>query len=141
MPPFGRLARAIPRLLRRRTPQPGAGSGLAEREEHYRLLAENARDIIWRLEVPDRLTYVSRAVEDILGWTPEEQLARPGGISMLTPESAAHVGRLMRRALADGLPEISYDAEHVTRDGRTVWCEVRVAILRDAGGDGRARAG
>ncbi|HON18502.1 MAG TPA: PAS domain S-box protein [Salinivirgaceae bacterium] len=45
---------------------------ITKREEHYRLLANNSTDIIWTMNLKRELTYVSPAVERVLGFTPEE---------------------------------------------------------------------
>ena len=45
---------------------------LAEREERYRLLAENASDLVYFADVNGRATWVAPTVTHSLGWTPEE---------------------------------------------------------------------
>jgi PAS domain S-box-containing protein len=45
---------------------------IAEREKHYRLLANNSTDIIWTMNLKREITYVSPAIERVLGYTPEE---------------------------------------------------------------------
>ncbi|MGD0153171.1 MAG: PAS domain S-box protein [Thermacetogeniaceae bacterium] len=51
---------------------------LRKSEEQFRLLAENARDIIYRRHLaPTYMDYVSPSVAAILGYTPEEIYANP----------------------------------------------------------------
>jgi PAS domain-containing protein len=38
-------------------------------EERHRLLAENARDVVWTMSVDGRITYVSPSVEKMRGFT------------------------------------------------------------------------
>lgn len=48
---------------------------LSESESKYRLLAENATDVIWTMDPQAmRLTYITPAVEAIWGFTPEESM-------------------------------------------------------------------
>ncbi len=104
---------------------------LRRSEALYRQLAENSRDIIWLVDHPGRVTYVSPACERLLGWTPEAQRARPSGLYMLTPESAENAGRLIAATVAAGGTSVTYEAEHIRSDGSTIWCEVHQALIYD----------
>src|SRR5512133_51203 len=55
---------------------------LAAQEARYRLLAENATDVIWSMDLDGRLTYISPSILRQRGWTPEEFMA-------LSPEDRA----------------------------------------------------
>src|SRR3990172_7874919 len=52
-----------------------AETGLRESEEHYRLMGQNAEDMIWTMNLDFQLTYVSPAVERALGYSAQEILA------------------------------------------------------------------
>ena len=47
-------------------------------ERHYRLLAENAEDVIWTVDVtcPTRLTYISPSVTRLLGYSADESMTK-----------------------------------------------------------------
>jgi PAS domain S-box-containing protein len=121
-------ALAAQRVLRR-------GRADAAETEHLRTVARSARDIIWTVDLDrGRLTYVSPAVERILGWSPQEQLAQASFEQQLTPESNAHTTEILKRIWREGLVEMRYEAEHYVRSGGTVWLEVNIAIERDAQG-------
>src|ERR1035437_9588083 len=51
------------------TDRHAAAEWLAESEEHFRLLAENASDVVMRLGPDRRFQWVSGSVADVLGWT------------------------------------------------------------------------
>ncbi|MEI6620695.1 MAG: PAS domain S-box protein [Actinomycetes bacterium] len=40
----------------------------------YRVLAENATDIVWRIELDDTMTWISPSIQTVLGWAPDELL-------------------------------------------------------------------
>ena len=100
----------------------------------YRLVAENASDFIWSLGVDEVFTYASPAVESILGFTPEEFVGRRWEPSMLGPGSP-DVRALVREAVAGGRDGFRYEAEHVCKDGRLVWCEVSNRPIYDEDGE------
>jgi PAS domain S-box-containing protein len=61
-------------------------TALKEREEHYRLLADNARDVIWMRDLNFKSMYLSPSVQRLRGFSLEEARAQ-GFEEMLTPES------------------------------------------------------
>lgn len=125
--------RQLTRSIRREDPDVSYDE-LRRREQLYRLLAENAQDIIWLLDLPDDIRYVSPACKEILGWSPEEQLARTGSVSMLTEDSAERAAAALADGIRAGAASVTFEAEHRHADGHGVWCEVRQRILRDASG-------
>ena len=76
---------------------------LAESEERFRRLAENAADVIYRFRFGPEpgLEYVNEAVERVTGYTPEEYYADPGSPSgssiRTTGESSRRSSRRWRR--------------------------------------------
>jgi len=113
---------------------------LRESELRYRLLAENASDVIFTSDLAMKLTYVSPSVLRLTGYTPEETLSRPFD-DWMTPASRESVLEALSPAIAKAksrvdLPPASRTAtlEMRKKDGNTVWAEVRTDFLRDAGG-------
>ncbi len=119
-----------------------ADQELQDREEQYRLLAENVRDLIWTLDLEGRFTYMSPSVSDILGYTPEEALTLTRD-QLLPPASleegtAAHEDLLKleetgRRQEASR-PHI-LEQEVRRKDGSTVPIETAVDVLRNSKGE------
>jgi two-component system, cell cycle sensor histidine kinase and response regulator CckA len=107
-----------------------------EAERRYRLVAENSRDLIWLIESGE-LRYVSPGATRLFGFTPAEMVERGLQFGNFTPDSAQLVRATLERAEAERADHVRYEAEHLRKDGGTVWCEVEVTFLRDA--DGRVR--
>ena len=114
---------------------------LREREEKYRLLADNATDIVWILDLATgKFTYFSPSVEKIRGYTPEEALE----ISLektLTPESYARAMTELRETLEldkqntveHGRIRI-FEFQEICKDGSVISTESRIKFIRNAEG-------
>jgi PAS domain S-box-containing protein len=127
-----RLNADLERRVAERTAQ------LAESEARYRLITDNASDVIWTTDLNLRLTYMSPAVERTRGFTPDEALAQSPE-QTLTPESlqralAAFAEEMSRVSTVPALYTRTLDLEYYRKDGSTHWSEVKVSFLRDATG-------
>lgn len=112
---------------------------LERREEEYRLISENTGDVIWILDAEtQRFTYVSPAVEQLLGYSANEMLNQPL-TAVFTPASLKKIeGSLPERLSA-------FTREHVTttytdeldqlkKDGSTLATEVATSYVLNAAG-------
>jgi PAS domain S-box-containing protein len=120
--------------LRNVTATEVTAQALRDSERKFRLLAENARDVVYRYRLaPNRgLEYVSPSVEAMTGYRPEECYADPD----LWPNL---VGASGWSELIREFDDRTYGARPVLRqatrrDGRVIWAEMQNTILRDAGG-------
>ena len=108
---------------------------VASSEEHYRLLADHARDVIWTLDLASRrFTYVSPSVERQRGFTVAEAMAQRLE-DALTPASLEQALTVLGRI---GTPEEEDPHTGIyqqpCRDGSTRHVEITATLARDAAG-------
>ena len=107
-------------------------------EERYRLLVENAWDVIWTMAVDGTITYVSPSVQRVRGITPAEAAAQTLD-QIHPPESAAKVaayfGELAAAMAAGAVPPV-YRGEHeyYRQDGSIMIGALQVIPQCDANG-------
>lgn len=117
-----------------------AEEALRESEARYRLLAENADDIIFTMDADLRFTYISPSVTRVRGYTVGEAMAQTPE-QALTPASLKKAMMLFaegRRALTAGADDRinskRVELEETCKDGSTIWTETTFSVLRDASG-------
>jgi PAS domain S-box-containing protein len=101
---------------------------LARSERLYRLLADNASDIITRVRLDGQRLYVSPSVQEVLGWSVQEML-QPDWQKHVHPDDLA--GFLaMRERLRAGATQTSNTYRYRRKDGSWAWIEVRAHLVR-----------
>jgi PAS domain S-box-containing protein len=115
-------------------------SRLKASDARYRLLAENAADVIWTMDHNRCLTYVSPSVERLLGYSPAEMTTMrmkdylaPISLDMLT-DALEHLARSRGDRPASAVLEL----DHIRQDGKAVPTEV---VLTPIAGEGKAPPG
>ena len=109
---------------------------LHESERKYRLLTENISDVIWTLDMKFRFTYVSPAVEKVLGWSAMEVQQLPLR-RVLTRRSYELALNTITDRLAEGEQTGEFqrtqilELEFQCKNGTTVWCEITASFARD----------
>ena len=108
-------------------------------EERHRLLAENASDVIWTMNLEGRFTYVSPSVVKLNGYTSEEVMQQSLE-QVLCPPSAVIARAELARSIADVAQGLAFrpflgELEQTCKDGSTVWTEVSTSGLMDAQGN------
>ena len=107
-------------------------------EERYRLLAENARDVIWTMQPDGQISYLSPSIQLLRGFTPEEAMRQP--LEQIHPpasrqRSAAYFAQLRADTAAGRTPpSFRGELEYFCRDGSTIWAEVMALPMFDAQG-------
>jgi PAS domain S-box-containing protein len=105
---------------------------LRESRERYRRLTENARDMIYRMSLPDgRYEYVSPASRDLFGYSPEEFYAQPTLIrQVIHPDWHVYFEEQWAGLLAGEMPPF-YEYQIVRKTGESRWVHQRNVLVRD----------
>lgn len=116
-----------------------ARNALRVSEERHRLLADNASDVIWTLDLNGHFTYVSPSVERLRGYSVAEVMQQTLE-QTLTPQSAQIAKDGLDRTLAaihakQTVPDFRAELEQPCKQGGTVWTEVSVSGIQNDSGE------
>ena len=105
---------------------------LAESEGRYRFVVEGSTDIVWAFDPTSfRLTFVSHAVERILGYSVEEALQQQI-LDLLEPQSKVQALDLIDKLLKRKINRLIFEAPVLHKNGKSVWCEITAALATGA---------
>jgi two-component system sensor histidine kinase/response regulator len=113
-------------------------AALRASEQRHRLLADNATDVIWTMDLQGRFTYVSPSVEKLLGFTSAEVLPQKLE-QMVCPGSLQTVTQVLARAIAalnagEPVADFRGELEQPCKNGTIIWTEITASALRDLDG-------
>ena len=112
---------------------------LLSSEVHFRMLTEGVADVVWKLDLKLRFTYISPADERMRGYRSEEVLGRHV-LELFTEEGVASIRQqLSLRELAEqssgsSMDSVTFEAQQHCKDGSLVWTEIISTRERDASG-------
>ena len=122
-------------VIRDVTAQKAADEAIHNSETRYRLLAENATDVIMRLSPDSEIAFVTPACLRILGYEPES-LIGARLTQLIHPEDSAHVRDAMAERYLAGPDQppvtLQYRVRH--KDGHWVWIESQPKLFFDEQG-------
>jgi two-component system cell cycle sensor histidine kinase/response regulator CckA len=106
---------------------------IAEREELFRLITENAADMIAVVDGSGNRLYNSPSYQRLLGYSPEE-LRQTKGIEQIHPDDRQKVIEAANEAKRSGTGRgIEYRIRH--KDGRWVQLESTASVVRNSSGE------
>lgn len=116
-----------------------ASEKLHDSEEHYRLLTEDASDVVWKMDKDSRFTYISPADEHMRGYSAEQVIGQHI-FELLTEEGIANLKKkAIERHKAEQQGEqtgtMNFELQQHCVDGTLIWTEVRSTPTRDALGN------
>jgi PAS domain S-box-containing protein len=104
----------------------------AEVLEQYRLLTENAIDIIFSLDALGTITFISKRVESLLGYPPQDLIGKPMAV-LLGKEGSMVALDSLQRTLAVPHYAATYELAVPRSDGGLVYLSISVTGLEKDG--------
>ena len=118
-------------VVRDVTGQRRAQRALAESEERYRDLVENAQEVIFSLDLEGRVLSMNRAAERVTGFSREEAAGR-SVFGSLAPGSLERARAMLEKKLSGVSEPTTYEVELTRKDGDRITLEVNSRlVLRD----------
>lgn len=95
---------------------------LKESEEQYRLIAENATDMITRHDIAGVYNYISNSSYTLLGYSPEDMMGK-SAYNFLHPDDAEIIRAGLMDFVKKGLGVYTASYRYKKKDGKYVWIE------------------
>jgi len=100
----------------------GAEEALREKEEKYRVLVDNANEMVMVAQ-DGEFKFINQRVFDVLGYEPEELVGKPF-LDYIHPDDRETVAdRHLKRLKGEDLPPV-YPFRVIDKEGRSIWVEI-----------------
>ena len=132
---IGRLQATLKELAADLMERSRAEEALRRSEERFRQVAESAGEFIWEVDADGVYLYASQAVEQILGYKPEELVGRMHFYDRFAPESSEEAKTAALEVFARHQPFRGYPNLNLSKDGKIISLETSGLPIRDGNGD------
>ncbi|MDN5354641.1 MAG: hypothetical protein PWQ09_1397 [Candidatus Cloacimonadota bacterium] len=104
---------------------------LRNREQLYRLLANNAIDPIWKMTMDGKFTYVNPSIQNLTGYSPEEWIGS-NIFEHIGKKELPVVQNLIKTAIENRPETFTYQIEIYHKDGHKVNVEFSGRVIEDS---------
>ncbi len=104
-------------------------AALEASESQYRLLVENASDVVLTTDSDGCINYVNLAIETLTGYTSAEILGKHNA-DLASPESRSAVEGIFHSQIQEGIHERELEYPILTKSGEHRWVEQRSKLIK-----------
>ncbi|MFA6311390.1 MAG: ABC transporter substrate-binding protein [Sterolibacterium sp.] len=123
---FGAVAYRLSRL----------SAALRTSEERFRLVADNAQDVLWKYDLAQqRLSYISPSIERLSGYTVDEAMRQSVENSPTSPWTQAVTTAATHLMAHREETKYAVELESRHKDGTTVWSESTMSLIHGLQGE------
>ena len=112
------------------TGQVAAQARIARSEARYRLLADNASDLITQCDLDGKFTYISPAIQALTGYTADELMGRPA-LELIHPDDTDALRSSVQAQIVGGARPVAVEYRIRHKSGEEVWFEARPTVALD----------
>jgi PAS domain S-box-containing protein len=106
---------------------------LRESEERYRTILENIEDGYYETDLPGNLTFFNDSLCRLLGYSKDEMMGM-GNNQYTDEENRKKLFQAFNQVYRTGKPAKGFDWQVFTKDGRKLFGEVSVSLIKDSKG-------
>ncbi|WP_018946338.1 response regulator [Thioalkalivibrio sp. AKL17] len=119
---------------------PGDGGEDAAADYHFRVIAENLKEVVFQTDLEHRITYLSPSWSEVTGLAREPFIGH-SWMDLLHPEDQGYGRNQCDAFVGDRLAEYNEELRVRTSEGAVRWMDVTARVLRDRQGRARGTVG